>query len=123
MSSLFGQTGRTAIVLAAMLCGTYAIISLMTPSVVQGQANGLNNQNSVISYPFQTRAGYDAIALIDTDSKVICIYQYQDNRSGNSPLKLLAARSYRYDTLLKDYNTAEPRPEDVKKLLFSKPEK
>jgi hypothetical protein len=32
-------------------------------------------------------------------------------------LKLFAARSWQYDRLLKQYNTAEPKPEQVKMLL------
>ncbi len=32
-------------------------------------------------------------------------------------MKLLAARSWRYDRQLEQYNTAEPKPEQIKALL------
>ncbi|MBI9015754.1 MAG: hypothetical protein JEZ07_00700 [Phycisphaerae bacterium] len=119
MPNTFGQTGKTAIVLAMLICSTFAIISLTSPTTAQGQAEIQNSNNAIISYPFLTRTGDEAIALIDTENKTMCIYKYESGNSGSYQLKLVAARSYRYDSLLKDYNTAEPRPEEVKKLLFN----
>ena len=117
------ETGKTAIILAMLLCATFAIISLTSPTAVQGQNSVGNSNNSIISYPFLSKNGYNAIALIDTERQVICIYQYEDTESSDGEFKILAARSYRNDTLLKDYNTAEPRPDNIRKLMLGDSEK
>ena len=49
----------------------------------------------------------------DVDNKTLCAYQFYP---GEKKLRLTAARSYRYDTKLENYNT-EMSPREVKALL------
>ena len=65
---------------------------------------------AVDAIPVQIRPGIEGIALIDKQNYTICIYQYQMHRPDHESLVLLAARSFRYDVLLEDFNTAEPKP-------------
>jgi hypothetical protein len=52
--------------------------------------------------------------LVDYENKTICIYEYvpQDRR-----LRLRAARTYRFDAQLDEYNTDQPLPREVKDLV------
>ncbi|MCK4959145.1 MAG: hypothetical protein KAT00_07085, partial [Planctomycetes bacterium] len=45
------------------------------------------------------------------------IYEITPRGTTTSKLRLLAARSWEYDRLLKEYNTADPRPDQVRELL------
>ena len=49
--------------------------------------------------------------------ETIWIYKIKSRGSAYKRLELLAARSWEYDKLLKDYNTAEPKPQQVRILL------
>lgn len=51
--------------------------------------------------------------LLDVDAQTLCTYQF---RPGDQTLRLLAARSYRYDRQLSNMNT-EPAPADIRQLL------
>lgn len=53
------------------------------------------------------------IYLVDLRRSTICMYQYFGNERR---LRLMAARTYLYDTQLDSYNT-EPPPEEVSKLV------
>jgi hypothetical protein len=52
--------------------------------------------------------------LMDVDSQTLCAYQYV---SGEHQLRLVAARNFTYDRRLKNYNTANPSPSEVKDLV------
>ena len=73
---------------------------------------------TVEAIPIQLRPGIEGIALIDKENYTICIYQYQTHRPNHESLVLLAARSFRYDVLLEDYNTAEPKPGELKERIL-----
>jgi hypothetical protein len=52
--------------------------------------------------------------LLDIDAQTLCVYRYDP---GPSLLKLAAARSYRYDRKLGNFNVSSPTPAEVKDLL------
>lgn len=52
--------------------------------------------------------------LLDVDAQTLCIYQYS---GGDRELRLVAARGFRYDRRLMNYNTEKPSPLEVKALL------
>ncbi len=54
------------------------------------------------------------VYLLDVDAQTLAAYAY-DARSGR--LKLAAARSYRYDRRLEDFNTSDPSPDEVRQLV------
>ena len=67
--------------------------------------------------PVQLSPNNQGFVILDKQNHTMCLYQYQATRPAHERLVLLAARSFRYDTQLEDYNTAEPRPEAVRRLL------
>lgn len=53
------------------------------------------------------------IYLVDLSNRTICVYQYQTSQK---MLKLLAARTFAYDTQLDEYNS-EPSPRQIKQMV------
>ena len=82
------------------------------------QAHYQPGQDSqIMVVPVQLERDSYGIAMVDTVGQTIWIYQINNRGPVYSRLKLLAARSWKYDKLLEQYNTAEPKPEQVKALL------
>ena len=108
---------------AAILSFVGAIVLLQQPlSGGQGVPDYVpeGDPEALTAIAIQLQPGVDGIALIDRQNETICIYQIDIGRVAHEKLILLAARSFRYDRQLEDFNTAEPRPETVKKILNDK---
>lgn len=67
--------------------------------------------------PIQLTPNTCGFVLVDKTRQTLCLYEYRHHLPAHERLALVAARSYKYDVELQDYNTAEPRPETVKDLL------
>ena len=74
-------------------------------------------ENTILPVPVQIGRDTFGLAMVDTVSQTVWIYQLNSRGPEHSRLKLFAARSWRYDRLLQQYNTSEPKPEQVKILL------
>ncbi|MBN2212011.1 MAG: hypothetical protein JW709_11505 [Sedimentisphaerales bacterium] len=74
----------------------------------------------IVVVPMQMTPSTNGFILVDKLHQTICLYEYRHHASAadRQGLVLVAARSYRHDTQLEDYNTAPPRPDDVKQLLL-----
>jgi phage FluMu protein Com len=82
-----------------------------------GQEEQLAASESLTAFPVQIAPGFDGIVLIDHQNRNLCIYQYNARNPAHERLTLLAARNFRYDLQLEDYNNADPRPGTVKEWL------
>jgi uncharacterized membrane protein len=71
----------------------------------------------IIVIPVQLDRDNSGLAMIDTQRETLWIYEINNRGPAHNRLRLLAARSWKYDRLLEEYNTAEPRPKQVKLLL------
>ena len=89
-------------------------LGLRANAQTQPQA-AANDRILVISVQFG-RDSY-GIAMVDTLGQTMWVYKLNSRGPAHNRLELLAARSWRYDRLLQQYNTARPKPEDVKMLL------
>ena len=78
---------------------------------------GSANDISVFSVQL-SRDSY-GIAMVDRTAETIWIYEINGRAAGQSRLRLLAARSWKYDRRLEDLNNADPRPDQIKALLES----
>ena len=76
-----------------------------------------SNPATLTAFPIQIAPGFDGIVLIDHLNRNLCIYQYQARNPSHQRLSLLAARNFKYDLQLEDYNNADPRPATVKEWL------
>jgi hypothetical protein len=86
------------------------------PASVQAQYQQ-PQENNIMVVPIQFERDSYGIAMVDTAGQTIWIYQLSERGPVYNRLKLLAARSWKYDKLLEQYNTAEPKPEQVRALL------
>ena len=64
--------------------------------------------------PVQLTSGMSGIVLVDKRNYTLCLYQYQYTKARQGKLVLLAARNFRYDCLLQDYNTEGLTPAEVR---------
>jgi hypothetical protein len=57
--------------------------------------------------------------MVDLERQTIWIYRLSSRGPLYGRLKLVAARSWRYDRLLEEYNAEDPSPEQVREMLES----
>jgi hypothetical protein len=76
-----------------------------------------NTNGKILVIPIQIERDSYGLAMVDTVGQTLWLYELNNRGPVHSRLRLLAARSWRYDRLLQQYNTAEPKPEQVKILL------
>lgn len=76
-------------------------------------------EDGIMVIPVQIGRDSYGLAMVDTEEQTLWIYEINNRGPAYNRLRLLAARSWRYDRLLQQYNTAEPKPEEVKILLES----
>jgi hypothetical protein len=76
-----------------------------------------STQGEVLVVPIQIDRDNYGIAMVDTRLQSLWIYELNRRAAAHNRLRLLAARSWEYDRLLEDYNTAEPKPKQIKALL------
>jgi hypothetical protein len=81
------------------------------------EAESLRDNNEIMVVPIQIERDKYGLAMVDTVDQTLWIYELNSMGPPHNRLRLLAARSWKYDKLLKQYNTAEPKPEQVKMLL------
>lgn len=76
-----------------------------------------NNTGNIVVVPVQLGRDSYGIAMVDQIEQRIWVYELNSRGGAHNRLRLLAARNFKYDRLLDDYNTGEPKPEQVKKIL------
>ena len=74
-------------------------------------------EGRILVIPVQIGRDSYGLAMVDTVGETLWIYELSSRGPTHNRLELLAARSWRYDRLLQQYNTAEPKPEQVRILL------
>ncbi len=106
--------------LALMVLGAgftfFAGSRLSSSASAKGTAQAITEDGIMVVGLQLGRDSY-GLAMVDTVGQTLWIYEINKHGPSHNRLKLLAARSWRYDRLLKQYNTAEPKPEQVKLLL------
>ena len=114
---------RTAVVLGAGF--VLGAIALHDPSHSEAQAADdlydqlIGDGSSVIAVPLQISRESYGLAMVDTKNKTLWIYEIATRKPGFNQLRLMAARSWQYDSQLKEFNSGEPSPEYIKKFLES----
>ena len=67
--------------------------------------------------PIQLGRDSYGVVMVDQSSETIWVYEINKGGSSHNRLKLLAARSWKYDKMMDSYNTSEPTPAQVKELI------
>jgi hypothetical protein len=76
-----------------------------------------NSNGEILVVPIQIERDKYGLAMVDTVGQTLWIYELNSRGPAHNRLRLFAARSWQYDKLLKQYNTAEPKPEQVRIIL------
>ena len=74
-------------------------------------------ETGIMVIPIQLERDLYGLAMIDTSTQNLWIYEINSRGPAYNRLKLSAARSWKYDKFLQQYNTAEPKPEQVRMIL------
>ncbi len=91
------------------LMGAFFVNFQGTPAMAQGNSAS----GGVIAFPVQYSTQIEAVCLVDTQNKTICIYEV-NVRGRSSNLTLKAARDYMFDVQVREYYTS-PSPDEIKK--------
>jgi len=105
-----------ALVVLGVLCLLVIGSKLGSPANAQAELQ-TSDDGQILVVPIQLERDSYGLAMVDTVGQTLWIYELNSRGPAHNRLKLLAARSWRYDKLLQQYNTAEPKPEQVKRLL------
>jgi len=92
-----------------------ALLFLLASSLHAGRESetGVGEKNGVFVVAGEISHETYGLYLVDYRNKTICVYQYD---AGNRNLRLMAARTYKFDVKLDSYNTGEPSPASVREL-------
>jgi len=99
-------------VIALLLVNRSSVPSFLPAAYAQNQPP-IAGGAGVFVMPGQFRENVWGCYLLDVDSKTLCAYQYFP---GEKKLRLAAARSYRSDVKLENFNT-DPSPNEIKALV------
>jgi len=104
-------------ILAVAMIYVWALGSRMkTPAIAEATPQE-GSGGQVLIVPIQIDRDNYGLAMVDTNRQSLWIYELNRRAAAHNRLRLLAARSWKYDKLLEDYNTAEPKPNQIKALL------
>jgi len=99
-------------VIALLLVNRSSVPSFLPAAYAQNQPP-IAGGAGVFVMPGQFKENVWGCYLLDVDAKTLCAYQYYP---GEKKLRLAAARSYRSDVKLENYNT-DPSPDEIKSLV------
>jgi hypothetical protein len=105
-----------AFIALGALC-LFLIGSKLVPRVNTQAEQPSSTEGRILVIPIQIERENYGLAMVDTVGQTLWIYEINSHGPAHNRLRLLAARSWQYDRLLKDLNTAEPKPEEVKMML------
>ena len=117
-----GTLGRYILAAVAGALIVYLLGSLFSPAptLALPQEGPIGSQ-AVMAVPAQLASDAYGLYLIDLENQTILLYSYGGPWAKG--LRLLSARSFRYDRMLVDFNAGKPSPQDVKQLLEAALEK
>ena len=105
-------------VLAAVIGAFLAYLagSFFTPATTLAVPEpGLVSAEGILAVPAQLASQSYGLYLIDLNNQTILLYSYGGPWSRG--LRLMSARSFRYDRQLLDFNSGKPSPQDVQQLI------
>jgi hypothetical protein len=86
--------------------------SLLPAALAQNQQAAIGGGAGVFIVPAQFSETSYGCYIMDVDAQTVCAYQYFGKQ-----LKLVAARHFRWDRRLHQFNSENPTPDDVRKMI------
>ena len=113
---LWVNAALLAAILLALLIRSPAVSGLMpgTGSLAYGQQMPIGGGAGVFIVPGQFSVNTWGCYLMDIDAQTLCAYQFYP---ADKQLRLVAARYFRYDRRLKDFNVGTPSPDEVQHIV------
>jgi hypothetical protein len=111
LAALWVNAALLAVLIGAVLTRTSGP-TLISPAMGQSPTN-IGGGAGIYIMPAQFTATKWGCYMVDVDRQTLAAYEYD---LGDSQLTLKAARSFRYDLQLGNYDTF-PSPDDIKKLV------
>ncbi len=109
--------GRLWVVLAIAAAGLVFVGEGLRSKTALGNLSQRSETDNIAVVPVQIGRDNFGIVMVDKAGKTLWVYEISSRAPAPNRLRLLAARNFEYDQLLQDYNTAEPRPGQVKEIL------
>lgn len=103
-------------ILIGLLAAGLLFHAPVRPGIVWG-AGDQTGAASIQVIPIQISRENQGIVMVDTRSKTIWIYELFDRQTGFKQIRLMAARTWEYDRLLTEWNSAEPTPQQIRSVL------
>lgn len=107
--SLFAWLGLGSLLVLAIL--------LLGKATSQAQFDMPAAVSPVSVVPIQLGRESYGVAMIDPKSESIWIYEINNRAASHNRLKLFAARNWHYDKMLEEFNSGEPKPQQVKNMI------
>jgi len=107
----------SVLALVCLVAISMLAISSFTSSNAQPVESYQLNDNDIIVVPIQLGRDAYGLAMVDKNKKNIWIYETNSRTASGSKLKLIAARNYKFDAMLEQYNSSDPSPEQVRMIL------
>jgi hypothetical protein len=103
-------------ILLVMVCrnGTPAMPAFT--SAAYAQQLPIGGGAGIFIVPGQFSTNTYGCYIMDVDQQTLCAYQFYP---GDKQLRLIAARDFRYDRKLKNFNSPNPSPQEVSQLVAS----
>jgi hypothetical protein len=115
--ALYLNAALLGAVLIALITRDGGGVTLLAPAMGQAQAPAtpaIAGGAGLFVVPAQFSTNTWGCYLMDVDSQSLVAYQYFP---GEKQLRLVAARNFRYDRRLGNFNTPSPSPAEVKDLV------
>ena len=101
-----------ALLVALLTRGGGSGPSLLPAALAQNQQSAIGGGAGVFIVPAQFSETSYGCYIMDVDAQTVCAYQYFGKQ-----LKLVAARHFRWDRRLHQFNSENPTPDDVRKMI------
>jgi len=109
--ALYLNGGLLACILLALVTRSTGP-SLIAPAMAEQPP--IAGGGGVYLMPGQIAPNTWGVYMMDIDAQTLMVYQYTP---GDNQLKLKASRSFQYDRKLKNFNSGNPTPAEVKELV------
>jgi hypothetical protein len=100
--------------IALALWGRADTPSLLPAALAQQVPQPIAGGGGLFLMPAQMSPSTWGCYVMDVDAQTLVAYQYYP---GDRKLRLMAARNFSFDRFLKEFNTDDPTPADVKNLV------
>ena len=109
--ALYLNAALMLVIVLALLTRSTAAPALLPGAFAQNQG-AIGGGAGVFIVPAQFSDTSYGCYIMDVDAQTICAYQYFGKQ-----LKLVAARNFRWDRRLAQFNSENPTPDDVRRMI------